>query len=157
MTIIKPMAGAVVVSAFLGLPAVAGQITAANPEDVLKAMQNFGLVATLTKDQDGDPEIDSRVSKSEFHVLFFGCENNKNCTSIELRAAYDLKDPLSASFINEWNRDKRFTRAYIDDEGDPFIEMDLNLAFDGDGEKNFEDTLDWWRVSLETFEEFIDW
>ena len=39
----------------------------------------------------------------------------------------------------------------------PFLELDVNLDFDGVGNKNFEDTLDWWRLLTEGFEEFIDW
>lgn len=34
--------------------------------------------------------------------------------------------PLSA--INEWNRTSRFGRAYVDDQGDPVVELDLLLA-----------------------------
>jgi len=30
--------------------------------------------------------------------------------------------------VNEWNRDKKYSRAYIDDEGDPVLELDLDLT-----------------------------
>ncbi len=73
------------------------------------------------------------------------------------KAGYNLENGISTLKINEWNRTKRFSRAYIDDESDPFLEMDVNLDYDGVGSENFQDTLDWWRVSVESFEEFIDW
>lgn len=133
------------------------EITAKNALVVMKAMQSFGLVATMGKDSQGDPKISSRISDTKYSVYFYGCEDNDNCSSILIKAGYDLNDGISASKINEWNREKRFAKAYIDDDGDPFLEMDVNLDYDGVGEKNFEDTLDWWRISVEDFEEFIDW
>jgi hypothetical protein len=30
--------------------------------------------------------------------------------------------------VNEWNRTKRYSRSYLDEEGDPFLELDLDLA-----------------------------
>lgn len=135
----------------------AADITADNAGAVMKAMQNFGLVATMGADSDGDPKISSRVSDTKFSVYFYGCDNNVNCSSIMIKAGYDLNSGMSALKINEWNREKRFAKAYIDDEGDPILEMDVNLDLDGVGDKNFEDTLDWWRLTVEDFEEFIDW
>ena len=29
--------------------------------------------------------------------------------------------------VNEWNRTKRYSRTYIDDDGDPHLELDLDL------------------------------
>lgn len=133
------------------------EITATNANVVMKAMQDFGLVATMGTDNEGDPKISSRVSDTKFSVYFYGCQENNNCTSIMIKAGYDLNTGISALKINEWNREKRFAKAYIDDEGDPFLEMDINLDYDGVGNKNFEDTLDWWRLLVEDFEEFIDW
>ncbi len=133
------------------------EITATDANVVMKAMQDFGLVATMGVDGQGDPKVSSRVSDTKFSVYFYGCQDNDNCSSILIKAGYDLNNGISALKINEWNREKRFAKAYIDDEGDPFLEMDINLDFDGVGNKNFEDTLDWWRLLVEDFEEFIDW
>lgn len=30
--------------------------------------------------------------------------------------------------INDWNKGKRYSRAYLDDDGDPVLELDLDLA-----------------------------
>ena len=149
--------GAVAAVALLAATTNAQAIDATDATAVLKAMQEFGFAATLETDSQGDPLIVSKISKSQFRVFFFGCNNNTNCTSIHFRAGYDLEKPISALVVNEWNRQKRFGKAYIDDEGDPFLEMDVNMAFDGLGDENFQDTLDWWRVVVEGFEEFIDW
>ncbi len=133
------------------------QVTATDENAILQAMQDFGLVATMGTDNSGDPKISSRVSSTKFKVYFYGCTDNTQCTSIQFGAGYDLKSGISALKVNEWNAKKRFAKAYIDDEGDPFLEMDINTDFDGIGIKNFEDSMDLWRSLVEDFEEFIDW
>ncbi len=137
--------------------AAQAQVTATDENTILQAMQDFGLVATMGTDNSGDPKISSRVSSTKFKVYFYGCTDNTQCTSIQFGAGYDLKSGISALKVNEWNTKKRFAKAYIDDEGDPFLEMDINTDFDGIGIKNFEDSMDLWRSLVEDFEDFIDW
>jgi len=49
---------------------------------------------------------------------------------------------LTPEHMNEWNRNKRLSRAYLDDEGDPILEADL-LANAGFTEEQF---LEWFKV-----------
>ena len=49
---------------------------------------------------------------------------------------------LDADDMNTWNRTKRLSRAYIDDENDPILEADL-LANAGFTEQQF---LEWFKV-----------
>lgn len=134
-----------------------GNIVAADPQAVLAAMQDFGFVATIETDNEGDPKIVSRISKTRFGVFFYGCTGNVDCASVQFYAGYDIDGTMSALKANEWNRDRLFTKATIDDEGDPAIEMDANLDDDGIGPRNFADLLDIWRRSVEDFEAFIGW
>ncbi len=134
------------------------EVLASDPQAILKRMQDYGYPATLTTDNQGDPKIETRVSDTKFAIYFYGCDNNhENCTAIQFGAGYDLPVGISALKINEWNRDQRFAKAYIDDELDPFLEMDVNARFDGIGEKNFEDMVEIWRKQVERFEDYIGW
>lgn len=49
--------------------------------------------------------------------------------------------------INVWNSTKRFSRAYLDDDGDPHLELDLDLA-GGVAEARIKDYLRTCKVSL---------
>lgn len=135
----------------------ADNLIAADPQAVLGAMQDFGLVASIETDSEGDPKIVSRVSNTKFAVFFYGCTENVDCASVQFYAGYDIDGTLSALKANEWNRDRLFSKATIDDEGDPAIEMDVNLDEDGMGPANFADALDIWRRTVEEFETFIEW
>ncbi|MCW4461136.1 YbjN domain-containing protein [Sphingomonas sp. BT-65] len=61
------------------------------------------------------------------------------------------KTKMDAAKMNEWNRDKRWGRAYIDKEGDPVIEMDINMAPGGMERALFADSLDIWSKLLGEF------
>jgi hypothetical protein len=125
--------------------------------DVVRAfLEAYGLRVTSETDSSGDPVLSSRVEGTGFKVFFYGCDGGQ-CESIQFSTAFDLDRPLTAAKVNEWNRDKRYGKAYIDDEGDPFIDMDVNLDFDGVGAKNFDDTIDLWRAVLSDFRDYIDW
>ena len=52
--------------------------------------------------------------------------------------------------INEWNRSKRFSRAYLDADGDAVVEMDLNLR-GGVTRDNIEANFSNWRLILDQF------
>ncbi len=156
MNINLGIVGAMAATVIMGTASLA-EVTASNASTILDALHEYGYTGTMEKDSDGDPKISGKVSKTDFDVYFYGCTDNTNCKSVIFKAGYNLENGISALKINEWNRTKRFSRAYIDDESDPFLEMDVNLDYDGVGSENFQDTLDWWRVSVESFEEFIDW
>lgn len=57
---------------------------------------------------------------------------------------------LDTSHMNEWNRTKRLSRAYLDDENDPVLEADL-LANAGFTKTQF---LEWFEVFLYSTNEF---
>ncbi|SDY62309.1 Putative sensory transduction regulator [Jannaschia faecimaris] len=132
-------------------------VSAADPEGVMRAMQEEGYLTKMGLDDVGDPKISSKVLESNFSVFFYGCNNGTQCTSVQFSSGYDLDIPMNAKRINDWNRENRFARAFVDDEGDPFIRMDVVLAGDGNSVGSFSYNLDFWRLLIEDFEDFIDW
>jgi hypothetical protein len=49
----------------------------------------------------------------------------------------------------------RFASAYLDDEGDPYLQMDINTE-GGITQENFEKSLDLWQSLKGEFEKYID-
>ena len=47
-------------------------------------------------------------------------------------------------------RDKKFGKAYLDQDGDPRLEMTVNLDY-GVTQRNLDDTFDWWTKALARF------
>lgn len=143
-----------VLAALVQAPAAQAQVTG-DPEAIRLMIMDFGLPARLVDDGTGDPLIESRIDGTSFQVYFYGCE--KTCTAIQLSAGFDLDDPMPQPMANRWNREKRFGKVWLDETGDPFVEMDIGLAADGIGRKNFDDALEIWRIVLSDFRDFIDW
>ena len=85
-------------------------------------------------------------------VTFYGKDNDLD--SMQFYAGF-VKSSATQQRMNEWNQGHRFTRAYIDIDGDPALEMDVNFAFGGVGERQLEDTLAVWEMSVSKFHTFV--
>lgn len=134
-----------------------GHVLASDPQGIATLMQAAGYRAEITTDGDGDPKILSSAEGANFSVYFYGCTTNKNCQSIQFSAGFDLDSGLTLEQANDWNTNKRFGKVYLDDDWDPRIEMDINLAYGGVSEKNMRETLDIWSRLLAAFLTHIDW
>ncbi len=72
-----------------------------------------------------DSDDDLIVKMQGYHVLIFVRTNNY--TNIQYRFAVGGTN-VTLQDLNEWNKGKLFTKAYLDDDGDPVLEMDVDLA-----------------------------
>lgn len=148
---------AAAIAAGVAVPAQAQPVSAKNPDTLVQALQAGGYAAKLDVDGIGDPMILSSHAGSAFRVLFYGCKANKDCETIQFYAGYDKKSETGLASINEWNRTKRFGRAYLDAEGDPILAMDVDLDDGGVSKELFTDNLQFWASVKAAFEEHIGW
>lgn len=94
------------------------QVVSTMSRDQLKAfLTSEGY--SFTTDEDGDI-----VWKIEgFRTLLLVAKDEK---SIQFRAAFGDGN-ATLKKVNEWNRTKKYSRSYLDNEGDPVLELDLDL------------------------------
>lgn len=100
--------------------------------------------------------IEGRIEGVYYRIYFYNCTDNTDCRTIQFRTAFDLTNGFPLSQINEWNKNKLFGKAWLDDENDPVLEMPVNIDY-GVTAKNLEDTFDYWRVTVSQFKEHIDY
>ncbi len=152
----KIAAGALVATARVSVPIASAEelIDGTDPEAIRNLASGYGS-ATLSKDDLGDPMIEGRIDGLLYFVLFYGCDNGKSCNAIQFSTAFEGAE-ADMEKINAWNRDKRFSAAFLDEEGDVGLEYDVNLAY-GVSRSNLDDTFDYWRLVLEEFKSHIDW
>jgi hypothetical protein len=124
--------------------------------EVAKWLQNAGYKAELSTDKGGDPLIKTAAQGVNFTVYFYDCTEKPRCKAIQFSAGFDLKVPLTAAKINEWNRNNRYLKAYIDDEGDPHVEYDVNVNA-GRTKAGLDDDFAVWTSMIDDFTKFIDW
>ncbi|HCQ66036.1 MAG TPA: YbjN domain-containing protein [Rhodobacteraceae bacterium] len=128
-------------------------IDATQIETIAAIASDYGE-AIVEQDSAGDPMISGQIARTNYAVLFFGCTDGADCTRILFLSSYSNTTGVDMETLNAWNRDGSFGKAYLDADGDPAIEMNVNL-WSGVHQNNLNDTFDWWRVVLETFEEHI--
>ncbi len=130
-------------------------VYAEDPEIVAALLEDIGFPAEIGVDNVGDPMISSSAHGYDFDIFFYDCIDNTQCQAIQFSTAFDMVDGLSLSRAQEFNRDRRWVKVYLDDESDPRVEMDYNLR-GGVSVDNFNDTVDWWQLLMEDFISYID-
>jgi hypothetical protein len=140
----------------LGLASPAlGQVRAQDPQSVVRALQAAGYAAELGTDKVGDPSIRSGVAGVSFTVFFYNCTDHRECATVQLHSGYRLTKKVSLTSINEWNASQRFGRAFLDKEGDPIIQMDIDLDDGGISQALFADNLEFWSSIIGKFHTHI--
>ena len=136
--------------------ASAQTVDATDPQALLQIIRSEGFRAELDRDSVGDPRISSASQGVSWNLWFYGCSDGNNCTSVQFQAGFDKSEPMDPSTVNEWNSDTRFCEAFLDEEGDPYLVMDVNME-GGVARENFADTVEIWDDILGDFVRYIDW
>lgn len=143
-------------AAMAATPAQAELISAANPKAVFLIAKANGFNPEMTTKKDENPSFRITVNGTKSLVLFMNCDDDgANCKTVQFYAGFSVTEPISLDHINNWNRDKRFARAYVDLELDPVLEMDLDLDFNGLPSENVAEAFTLWRSLLSEYESFV--
>ena len=121
-------------------------------------LEQSGFESRWEQTPGGQPALLSSNGASDFSVFFSNCNNSgDDCATLQFYAGYQTDGRTELSAINAFNRDTRFGDAYLDEEGDAVLEMDVNLDFGGVSRENLADQISVWTDLMETFETAIDW
>lgn len=97
----------------------------------------------------GNPGISGIIGETDYYIYFVNCNDTFVCEDINFYAGFYETRPTLES-INEWNRDRRFGKAYLDQDGDAVVEMDVNLEY-GVTADNLDATFQVWALVVEEF------
>jgi len=143
-------------AAVAAAPAHAELVNAKNPATIKAIVESQGWPATLVAKPGEDPYIESNRNGLKFLVIFMNCNDaHKECKTLQYYMGFTDAKGLSLDRLNEWNKTKRFARAYRDDESDPVLEMDVDVDFAGIPRENLGETLNTWASLMDSFREFI--
>lgn len=141
--------------AFSAAPAHAELVNAKSPATIKAIVESQGWPATIVTKADEDPYIESSRNGLKFLVLFMNCDDHKNCKTLQYYMGFNDAKDVSLDKLNKWNKEKRFARAYKDDEGDPVLEMDVDVDFAGIPRENIGETFNTWASLMDSYREFI--
>lgn len=131
-------------------------VFASEPERIAEILRSEGLAARLGTDSYGDPKIESASQGATWVLYFFECRDNANCRSVQFFSGFDVEPGLPPEQVAAWNRENRYAKVTVDEEGDPRFQMDVNLDR-GVTEANFRDTIYLWNQVLAAFLAHIGW
>lgn len=134
-------------------PVQAQQVTA-DHQQVIRLLQAKGYKAELVTGKDAD-YVRTADSGVPITVFFMNCASGKTgCTTLQFYTGF-ADASTTAERMNDWNRDQRWARAYIDKDGDPVIEMDVDMDFGGLSRDLFYDNLGTFLSLIPRFREHV--
>lgn len=147
------LGGALALATLTGAQAATKLVDGSDPDAILALAQGYGD-ADLETQSNGNPKIKGTMDGITYAIYFMNCDDdNENCEDINFYAGFlDLK--VDAKKINEWNRDKRFGKAYLDKDGDAVVEWDVNLEH-GVSSDNMDANIGVWQLIMGQYSEYI--
>ncbi|GAB6942821.1 YbjN domain-containing protein [Thermus brockianus] len=112
------------VLALLGLALGQGVVKGLGERDLEALLRQAGIPFART-DQ-GEYRLEMAGLKKVWLYLDY-CQEEV-CGVLSLSAGFTLDEPPSWEVVNAWNREHRFSRAYLGEEGDVWLEADLDLT-----------------------------
>ncbi|MFZ1988202.1 MAG: YbjN domain-containing protein [Alphaproteobacteria bacterium] len=124
------------------------------PKQMRDVLSHAGLPAELEMAPEG-PQISSRLEKHAFNVFFFGCTGapETHCREVQFYTGFLIEGMFPTAQINSWNGAHRFGRAYIDQDGNAALEMDVDAV--GTSETQLSDAVLWWKTLVPQFADFL--
>ena len=128
-------------------------VSAADPAGILKVAKRMGP-AELSTDSDGDPKITGKMEGKSYTIYFYGCTDNKDCSTIQFSRYWEGYD-VSAEAVQKWSWERgAMAKAGLDEDNDPRLRMRLNLD-KGVTAGNLANSFLWWVVLTESFEKEV--
>ncbi len=119
--------------------------------EVVKSLSNAEVEAIVSVYTDGNytdlEDGDFGFELAGVKVILFHSGQNMQLYS-------GFRHSSSVHAMNEWNKGKRFSRAYLDDENDPCIESDLDLE-GGSSVGAVREFIDTFALSVRAFKQHI--
>ncbi|WP_426267764.1 YbjN domain-containing protein [Sphingomonas sp. LHG3443-2] len=157
----------ILMSAFLLLAApvaaTKAPLSSYEPQTVANWLQAEGYRAAIDPNkEEKEPSVGPIIRSSEggvsFNIFFYNCTRKTKCEDVQFYVGWnygDEKQP-SAQLINQWNAQKRFTKAYLDNDGDPTLEMDVLFTNGKLDEASWRENFDIFVDALGEFQQSLN-
>jgi Putative bacterial sensory transduction regulator len=141
-------------AALAAAPAMARNVVA-DVDQIAAVMKAAGYKVEIAETK-SDRFIKAEAGGYNYAILVYGCDDKgKTCKSVQFFVAFDPKQSPTLEAMNKYAHGHRWGRVYLDDEGDPAIEYDLDLEKGGMSPELFLDNVEYWEAILATFAEFV--
>lgn len=127
-----------------------------NPQTIAAALEERGWPAKVLTKTGSNPAIETSRDGVKAMVLFMNCnDQHHDCRSIQFYMGFTDAKATSLERLNSINKGMRFGRTYRDDDGDPVLEMDLDMDAEGIPREVFNANLLTWAALMAKFRQQI--
>jgi len=123
-------------------------------EEVSKWLKDAGYKGDIITTKTGSRVVASGADGWTWKIYFFDCETDGRCGSIQFAMGLVTKGAFNTEKMNDWSRDNRWARAYVDNVNDPWLEYDVDLTPGGTYEL-LNDEFATWRTMVKRFHTFL--
>ena len=137
----------------LHLPAAATPIADAGITrgEVATYLKSKGYPVNAKKDANGLSILRATTPAGvPFDIYFFDCNDDGRCPAIQFAAGWSMATAVPLDRLNAWNRDQTYIRAYTQQNGSLFGELDMILAPGGTAEQ-LDPYCTLWNTALARF------
>lgn len=137
-------------------PAIAQSVSATRPQSIMSVLSARGLPAELKQQSDGNPYIKSAYDDMPFLIALMNCNDQKaDCKTVQFYFGFNDRKGFALEKLNDWNRTKRFVRAYRDNENDPVLVMDVDTDKGGVPQAVFNENLSVWLDQMQQYRRHV--
>jgi hypothetical protein len=115
------------------------------PKYIADIFREQGFMAEVSTTNSGKQIVKFKAEGLNCNIFFYGEPESGAYDSFQFHCGF--RDKLSPEKANDWNRAKRFLKAYSDSDGEMSIEMDIDIE-GGVTKKFLEERISQWRLSL---------
>ncbi len=132
-------------------------LTLGEMENLLKASDFTHVKSRM--DKDNLMQFDAKSEGAQFVIQGDNCKGSKekqHCEYFEIFAYFkDSKTPYDLDLMNEWNKDQRWTKAYLSANNEAILTQELHPVYSTAASLLYQ--LQSWRHSLDEFQYHIHW
>lgn len=133
-----------------------GLVSSQNAQALLAVVRSVDPQAKLVNPSEGNPYIESTYNSLKYLIFLMNCdEAMRNCKTVQFYMGFNDAKETTLEQYNQWNKTRRFARAYRDDEGDAVLEMDLDLDFKGIPRQNFLESIATWKSLMDSYRAYL--
>jgi len=155
MRLIKAAFAMLAALAALQAPPSAAKNVVADVDQLASVMKDAGYKVEI-KDMKGERFIAVESSGYKYAIFPFGCDDaGKNCKSVQFFVAFDPKSSPTLEQMNGYAREYRWGRVYLDKDGDPAVEFDLDLEKGGMSAELFLDNVEYWEAIMVAYADWV--
>ncbi|MFN3473922.1 MAG: YbjN domain-containing protein [Blastomonas sp.] len=131
-------------------------VSATRPETIAAVLTARGLPSEIKRPEDASPFIKSAFDDMPFVIALMNCNDAKQQRkTVQFYFGFNDRKNFALEKLNEWNRTKRFVRAYRDDDNDPVLVMDVDTDKGGVPQAVFDENLDVWLNQMQQYRRYV--